>query len=167
SLINPLMMIGVYTVAFGYILRSSIDHFVFYLMTGILAWTFFINSLMMATSAIVDSGGLVKSIFFPRTILPAATVLFNFAQYALTVVVLMPLMMAWSHAPLTSALAAYPVFLLLQLLFTLGLALLVATWTVFFRDVRHFLEVVLGALMWITPIVYETTQAPARLRPIL
>jgi ABC-2 type transport system permease protein len=167
SLLNPLLMIGVYTVAFRYILRSTIEGFVFYLMIGILAWTFFVNSLMMATNAIVDSGGLVKSIFFPRAILPVATVLFNFAQYTLTVVVLMPLMMAFSHAPISPALAAYPLFLALQLLFTAGLGLMVATWTVFFRDIRHFLEVLLGAMFWVTPIVYQSAQAPARLRPIL
>ena len=61
----------------------------------------------------------------------------------------------------------YPVFLGLQLVFTIGLALLLATWTAFFRDIRHFLEIVLAALFWLTPIVYQPEQIPARLRPLL
>lgn len=167
SLLNPLLMIGVYTVAFKYILRSTIEGFVFYLMLGILAWTFFVNSLMMSTGAIVDNGGLVKSVFFPRAILPVATVLFNFAQYLLTVLVFLPVMMVVYGVPVGAPVLAYPVFLALQLLFTVGLALLLATWTAFFRDVKHFLEILLAALFWLTPIVYQSAQIPERLRPLL
>jgi ABC-2 type transport system permease protein len=167
SLFNPLLMIGVYTVAFQYILRTGIEGFVFYLMLGILAWTFFVNSLVMSTGAIVDNGGLVKSVFFPRSILPVATVLFNFAQYLLTVIVFLPVMMIAYGRPPGPAALAYPAFLALQLLFTIGLALLVATWTAFFRDVRHLLEILLAALFWLTPIVYQTSQAPEPLQRLL
>jgi ABC-type polysaccharide/polyol phosphate export permease len=167
SLLNPLLMIGVYTVAFTYVIRIQIDGFVFYLMLGILAWTFFVNALMMSTGAIVDNSGLVKSVFFPRAILPVATVLFNFAQYLLTVLVFLPVMMAIYRTPVTSAVLAYPAFLLLQLVFTIGLSLLVATWTAFFRDVKHFLEILLAALFWLTPIVYQLERVPERLRPLL
>lgn len=170
SLLNPLLMIGVYTVAFKLIMRSPIEGFVFYVMLGILAWTFFVNSLMMSTGAILDNGGLVKSIFFPRAILPVATVLFNFAQYLLTVLVFLPVMMMLFQRPLTPAVLAYPVFLALQLFFTIGLALLFATWTAFFRDVKHFLEIMLAALFWLTPIVYHPSQIDEGLRflrPIL
>src|SRR6516225_9181559 len=76
SLLNPLLMIAVYSVAFTYILKMTVEGFVFYLMLGILAWTFFVNSAIMASGAIVDNGGLVKSVFFPRAILPVASVLF-------------------------------------------------------------------------------------------
>src|SRR5687768_7571694 len=75
SLANPLLMIAVYTIAFTYILGLRRADFVFYLMLGVLAWTFFASSLMMSTGAIADNGGLVKSVFFPRAILPASGVL--------------------------------------------------------------------------------------------
>src|ERR671924_2310548 len=66
SLANPLLMIVVYTIAFNYILGMRVRGFVFYLMLGIVAWTFFANSAVMSAGAIVENGGLVKSIFFPR-----------------------------------------------------------------------------------------------------
>jgi ABC-2 type transport system permease protein len=160
-------MIGVYTFAFQYIMPTGIPGFVFYLMLGILAWTFFVNSLMMATGAIVDNAGLLKSVFFPRAILPVATVLFNFAQYLLTVLVFLPVMMAIYGVRPALPMLAYPIFLALQLLFTAGLALLLATWTAFFRDVRHFLEILLAMLFWMTPIVYRSAQVPARLHPLV
>ena len=62
-------------------------------MLGLLAWTFFVNSAAMSTGAIVDNGGLLKSVLFPRAILPIATVLFNLAQYLLTVLVFLPVML--------------------------------------------------------------------------
>ncbi len=86
SLANPILMGVVYTVAFTSILKIHNQGFVFYLMLGLLAWTFFASSVGMATGAIADNGGLVKSVWFPRAILPTATVLFNLTQYLLSVV---------------------------------------------------------------------------------
>ena len=76
-------MAAVYTIAFTqHPAASRSEGFVFYLMLGLLAWTFFASSAAMSTGSIVDNGGLVKSVRFPRAILPTATVLFNLAQYS-------------------------------------------------------------------------------------
>jgi ABC-2 type transport system permease protein len=167
SLGNPLMLIVVYTLAFKYILRIGDDRFVLLLLIGILAWTFFTNSIAMATGSIVDNASLVKSVFFPRAILPTASVLFNLAQYVLTLVVFLPLMLALFRVGPAPPMLLFPVFLLLQVAFTIGLALLVGTGTAFYRDVRHFVEVALLLLFWMTPIVYRMDQVPDRLRPIV
>jgi ABC-2 type transport system permease protein len=167
SLINPLLMIVVYSIAFTFILRVRSRGFVFYLMLGQLSWTFFASSASMSTGAIVDNAGLLKSVLFPRAILPIGTVLFNFAQYLLTVAVFLPAMMIWYQVPLSAPMILFPVFLALQVVFTIGIALILATWTAYFRDVRHLLEVALAILFWTTPIVYELRQVPERLRLLL
>jgi lipopolysaccharide transport system permease protein len=164
SLANPLLMIVVYTVAFTYILRVRSEGFIFYLMLGLLAWTFFANSAAMSTGAIIDNAGLLKSVFFPRAILPIATVLFNLAQYGLTMAVFLPIMIVWYRVPLTEPMLLFPVFVALQALFTIGVAMILATATAFFRDVRHLVEVALAVLFWTTPIVYQLDQIPDRLR---
>ncbi len=164
SLATPLLMIGVYTVAFTYILRQRVPGFVFYVMLGILAWTFFVNSATMATGAIVENAGLVKSVFFPRAILPVATVLFNLTQYLLTLLVFLPLMLLLYRVPLGPQMLLFPIFLGLQVLFTIGVALILSTGTAYFRDIRHFLEVALAALFWLTPIVYQSDQLSPRAR---
>jgi ABC-type polysaccharide/polyol phosphate export permease len=167
SLVNPLVMIAVYSFAFKYIIRVPTQGFVFLVMLGILAWTFFSNAAMMSTGAIADNGPLLKSVFFPRAILPIATVLFNFSQYLLMVVVFLPLMLiAFRIAP-AAPMVAYPIFLVLQVVMTIGLALILSTGTAFFRDVRHLLEVALAVMFWTTPIVYELEQVPERFRPIV
>jgi ABC-type polysaccharide/polyol phosphate export permease len=167
SLANPLLMIVVYTVAFTYILRVRSEGFVFYLMLGLFSWTFFASSASMSTGSIVDNAGLLKSVFFPRAILPIATVLFNLAQYVLTMSVFLPIMLAWYRVPLAAPMAVFPAVVALQALFTIGVAMMVATATAFFRDVRHLLEVALAVLFWTTPILYQLDTIPDRWRLIV
>src|SRR5688572_5069489 len=167
SLANPLLMMVVYTIAFTYILRIHSEGFVFSLMLGLLSWTFFANSAGLSTGAIVDNAGLLKSVLFPRAILPIGTVLFNLAQYLLTISVFLPAMMLWYRVPPSDAILLFPLFLLLQVVFTIGVALTLATATAFFRDVRHLLEVALAVLFWTTPIVYELGQVPERLQKLI
>jgi ABC-2 type transport system permease protein len=167
SLGNPMMLIAVYTLAFKYILRVGGDRFVLLLLLGVLAWTLFANSMMMAAGSIVDNAALVKSVFFPRAILPTASVLFNLAQYLLTQIVFLPAMLAVFHVRPAPPMLLYPVFLLLQVVFTVGVAMLVGAGTAFYRDVRHFVEVALMLLFWLTPILYRLDRVPARLRLVV
>jgi ABC-type polysaccharide/polyol phosphate export permease len=167
SLINPLLMIVVYTIAFTFILRIRTAGFVFYLMLGQLSWALFASSAAMSTGAIVDNSGLLKSVLFPRAILPIATVLFNLAQYLLTLAVFLPVMLIWFQVPLAAPMLLFPVFLLLQVVFTVGVAFILSTATAFFRDTRHLLEVALAVLFWTTPIVYELHQVPERIQLLI
>ena len=167
SLANPLVMCVVYVVAFTKILRAGAEGYVFYVMLGLQAWTFFSSSAAMSTGAIVDNAGLVKSVSFPRAILPTATVLFNLAQYILTVLVFLPLLLLYYRVPLAAPMLLFPVFVGLQSLFTIGVALILATSTAFFRDVRHLVEVALAVLFWTTPIVYQVAGVSPRLRSLI
>jgi homopolymeric O-antigen transport system permease protein len=167
SLTNPLLMIAVYTFAFTYIMQIRSVRFVFYLMLGQLSWSFFASSASMSTGSIVDNGGLLKSVLFPRAILPIGTVLFNLAQFLLTLAVFLPAMMLWYRVPLSATMLVFPVFLMLQVVFTIGVALALSTWTAFFRDVRHLLEVALAMLFWLTPIIYELSSVPERFRLLI
>lgn len=168
SLVNPLIMITVYTVVFTFILRVRSEGFAFFILIGILAWTSFAQAVTMSSGAIIDNAALIKSLNFPRAILPTSAVLFNLAQYLLTVVVFLPMMLVIYRAPPTPYMLLFPIFLALQVTFTIGLAFLLSTATAFFRDVRHLIEVALLVLFWTTPIVYELRQVPETLRlPIM
>jgi lipopolysaccharide transport system permease protein len=167
SLVNPLLMIIVYTVAFTVILGIRNEMFVFYLMLGQLSWTFFAGAATMATGSIVDNGGLMRTVLFPRAILPIGTVLFNLAQYLLTLSVFLPAMLVWYRIPPAPVMLLFPLVLVLHLIFTIGIALILSTLTVFFRDVRHLVDVALAVLFWATPIIYDITQVPERLRLLI
>jgi ABC-2 type transport system permease protein len=168
SLVNPLVMIVVYTVAFTYIMRTRTEGFAFFVLIGTLAWTFFSSSTTMSASSIVDNGRLIKSLHFPRAVLPTATVIFNLAQYILTTVVFLPFMLSVYQVPLEPRMLLFPLFLALQVVFTIGLALMLSTATAFFRDVRHLIDVAMLALFWTTPILYSIETVPESIRlPVL
>lgn len=167
SLATPLLMTGVYTFAFTVVLRVRMEGFVFYLLTGLLAWNFFSNTANMATESIVGAGGLMKSVKLQSVILPVAVVAFNLAQYLLTVAVFLPLMMVVYRVAPSPLLLLFPVFLCLQVLFTVGVALALAAGTVFLRDIKHLLEIALSALFWLTPIIYSLDQIPENARSLI
>jgi ABC-2 type transport system permease protein len=164
SLVNPIALTTVYTLAFNYILRIGQPGFPFFVLLGVLAWSFFANATTMSTVAIIDGASLIKAVRFPRAILPIATVLFNLAQYLLSVVVLLPAMFLLYRVPPSGPMLLFPVILGLQVTFTVGLALILSVATASFRDVRHFVEIALWALFWTTPIVYPLTQVPESTR---
>jgi ABC-type polysaccharide/polyol phosphate export permease len=76
-------------------------------------------------------------------------------------------MLVWYRVPLVEPMLLFPVVLVLHVAFTIGIALILATATVFFRDVRHLVEVALAVLFWTTPIVYELGRVPERLRLLI
>ena len=167
SLANPLVMTATYTVAFTYIFQIRGEGFIFVLLIGILAWMFFAGSTSMATGAIVDSGSLVKSIYFPRIILPCSTVAFNLVQYALALAVLLPVMYPFYHLAPRWPVLLLPVIMALLAAFTLGVSLMIASITAVFRDVRHLLDIALQVLFWATPILYSPSSFPPQFGALL
>lgn len=155
SLLNPLAMVAAYTLATRFVLRDGPANYPFFVLVGVAAWTFFNNSANMATSAMIDSAALIRSVRFPRAILPVATVLFNLSQLLLTLAVFVPVLMVIYDRPPAWPLLGVPLMLALQAAFTIGVALMLSVATVHFRDVRHLTEVSLRLLFWTTPVLYS------------
>jgi ABC-2 type transport system permease protein len=167
SLLNPLVMMTVYLIAFRYIMQIRTSGFVFLLLLGILAWTFFASSASMGAGSIVDNGGLLKTVHFPRAVLPISSVLFNLAQYLLTILVFLPFMLLIYRMPPRPVLLLFPLFVLLQLLMTTGIAFALAAGVAFLRDLRHLLEIALMVMFWTTPIIYEYQTIPPAWRTLV
>jgi homopolymeric O-antigen transport system permease protein len=167
SLANPLLVISVYSFVFGHLIRTGVERFPYFLMIGILAWNFFAQSLMMSTGSILDNGSLIRKVALPMEVFPVATVLFNLVQYFLALVVLFPIaFIFFGVLPSWSWLAFLPI-LVLHVLFTLGACFVVSTATVFYRDVRHFTEILLMLTFWLTPIVYDIRSITPSLQSVI
>ena len=163
SLLHPLVMLVVYTIAFRYIIRIPIDNFPVFLLSGLLPWTFTSSALSAATGTIADNGSLVRKVAFPRAVLPLGAVASQFAQFALTYGTVLVVFAIVGAARSPAAVVVIPVALL-QLAFTAGLGLLLATAYVYFRDTRHLFDVFLQVWFWLTPIVYSLTLVPSQYR---
>lgn len=165
SLLNPLIMLIVYTVAFKYIIRIRVENFPLFFLCGFLPWIFLSLSLSMAVSSIKDNANLVKKVYFPREILPLSIVLSNLVQFLLTFVILIPALLLFK-IKLGFPLLFLPLIILFQLAFTLGLAFILAALNVFFSDVRHLLEIFLQIWFWLTPIIYPVSFVPERFQSL-
>jgi ABC-type polysaccharide/polyol phosphate export permease len=166
SLAHPLVVAAVYTLAFKYILRVPVENFALYLLSGMLPWTAFTASLAQSTSSIVDNVGLVRKVAFPRMVLPLAAIGSHFTQFAFMYTALLAAALVVGPGPRASLLAV-PAVAALQLAFTAGLGLVLATLHVHFRDTRHLLDVAVQVWFWVTPIVYTVSLIPERFRPLV
>jgi ABC-2 type transport system permease protein len=162
SLLNPLLYLVVFYVAFDLILGAGIPRFEIFLLSGLLVWNLFSAGLGGATGSIVANSGLVNKVSFPREILPLASVggaLVHFFLQGLVLTVVLALSrwsIAWSYLLLV------PVALVVLLLLTASLGILLSAVNVYLRDTQHFLELGLLAWFWMTPIVYGFMTLGAR-----
>jgi ABC-2 type transport system permease protein len=154
SLLNPLLYLVVFYIAFEKILRAGIPSFPIWLLSGLLVWNLFSTGLAAATTSVVANAGLVKKVSFPREILPLANVgsmLVHFFLQSLVLFVVLAAVrwhVAWAYIPLL------PLALIALLLITGALGILLSAVNVYLRDTQHFLELALLAWFWVTPIVY-------------
>jgi ABC-2 type transport system permease protein len=154
SLLNPLLYLVVFYIAFVKILGSGVPAFPIYLLSGLLVWNLFSMGLSGACTSVVANSGLVKKVSFPREILPLAAIgsmLVHFFLQSLVLFAVLALIrwdVAWAYVPLL------PVALLALLLLTGALGILLSATNVYLRDTQHFLELALLAWFWVTPIVY-------------
>ena len=160
SLLNPLLLLIVYTVAFKVVLQVQTENYPYFLLAGLLPWTFFSSALVASTQAITGNANLIRKVRFPLETLPIATVLFAFSQLLLGLAVFLPALAILSAVRLHWTALLFVPLLLLHVLFTLGLAFALSAGTVFFRDVAHLTEVAVVLLFWLTPIIYPASIAP-------
>ena len=154
SFMTPMIMLAVFSLVFALLAKGSDLHwFAVYLMCGLLPWLFFVNSLMQSVGSVITNAALVKKVYFPREILPIAAVganIFHFVMQMLVFFIFL-LIIQWHFS---IYLLLFPLVLLLEIVFTLGMSLFVSAANVYLRDVQHFVEVATMAWFWLTPIVY-------------
>ena len=157
SLANPILLLAVYSFVFQFVFKSPVPVFGFFLMSGLLIWSFFTMGVMGASTSILANAGLVKKVPFPHTALPLASIGFAAAQVALQFVVFLAALFLFGFAPLRKEVLLLVPALIVVLTLTVGLGLFVAATTVRLRDTQHILEVLMFAWMWLTPIIYPAS----------
>jgi len=150
SLLGPLFLILVYML-FLCVIRFEIDLPV--LVTGIIVWQFLATCLGDSLYAIVGNATLVTKASFPRLVLPLAMALSNLVNFLLSAMVLL-LYLVLARVDFGAA-YLLPVVVLSQLALCLGVALIVSTANVFFRDTEHIMSVLTLAWFFLTPIIYS------------
>ncbi|MDQ3419210.1 MAG: ABC transporter permease [Acidobacteriota bacterium] len=158
SFINPLMLLLVYSFVFSYVMPASKDErvapFALFMFCGILPWTWFSSSLIESSGVLISGGNLIKKVLFPAEILPIVTVLSNMVHFFFGLVVLAGFLVYYQRPLSLTELAIFPLAVAIQLVLTLGFALLLSALTVHFRDLRDILSNLLTFWFFATPIIY-------------
>jgi ABC-type polysaccharide/polyol phosphate export permease len=156
SFINPLLLLLTYGLVFTYMLpvprSAALEPYFLFLFCGILPWTWFSASLLESSTVLITGGNLIKKVLFPAEVLPVVTVLANLIHFLFGLPILLAFLV-WKGRLGWSALLL-PLPLLIQLVFTLGLALFVSALTVHFRDIQNILSHLLHLWFFATPVLY-------------
>ena len=161
SLLNPALVVTVYTLVFGVALKNGIPKFAIFLMAGLIFWNFFSSSVSGGCSAVVGNGHLVKKVSFSREILALAAMGTSAMLWFFQVVIFAGALVLFHLVPATPYVYLLPIALLALVTFSAALAIFFSAVNVYFRDVQHLLEVALFAWFFGNPIVYPwSTVAP-------
>lgn len=160
TMLNPLGMMIVMSIVFSR-LFSTIQSYPAYVLSGLIAWTFFSQSTNAAMSGIVWGGGLMQRIYVPRTSFAISAVLTALVNLSLSVIPLL-LVMLVMKVPISLSILFLPVSMLILAVFSLGIGLILSTMAVYFPDVAEMYQIVLIAWMYLTPIIYPEQIIPER-----
>jgi ABC-2 type transport system permease protein len=157
SLANPLLYLAVFSLVFGFFLKSNVPWFAVLFMSGFLIWSFFNSATLDATGAVVGNANLVRKVRFPRVVLPLASVGFAGVHLALQLLVFFLFLIPAYPDAFGPQLWLLVPALAVTVTFTTAMSLLASSLNVRYRDVQHLLEIALLAWFWLTPIVYPVT----------
>jgi lipopolysaccharide transport system permease protein len=168
SFINPLLLLLIYNFVFTTVLPgirpADLEPYALFMFCGILPWTWFSSSLLESSSTLLSGGNLIKKVLFPAEVLPIVTVLANMAHFFLGLPILVTFLVYYRRPLDPVELLWFPVIVLVQLVLTIGLALLLSALTVHFRDLKDLLGNLLTLWFFATPIIYPISQAPDYMR---
>ena len=164
TLLNPLGMMLVLTLAFSQILRfDTVYGYAAFVLSGLVAWNFISQSTTAAMVNLVWGGGLLSRIYIPRASFALAAIGTGLVNILLALVPLLFVNLITS-VPITPAFLFVPVPLLLLACFSLGIGLLISTMAVYFPDVAEMYQIVLSAWFYLTPIIYPLEALPEELQ---
>ncbi len=174
SVINPLILLVVYTFVFGIILKAKYEargmqsgtwDFAFYIFCGLLPWYAFQESIVRSTTCIIDNSHLIKQVRFPAKILPAYLTLSSITNQLIGTAIFIVVLLFAGYASITW-IAFLPVLVLEMILFV-GLGLLLSTLNVYLRDIAPLVGISTMILMWAAPMLYPIYMVPDLFLPII
>ncbi|MEX2395043.1 MAG: ABC transporter permease [Actinomycetota bacterium] len=154
SMLNPALYLVIFWIVFTKFLGGNIPEFPIYLLSGLLAFNLWSSSLGGTVASLIGNSNLVTKVYFPREILPLASIGASLMHFFFQFVVLLLALIVFRHPVGIEALYLIPLALIVEIVLLVGVGLIVSVLNVYFRDVQHLLELILLAWFWMTPIVY-------------
>jgi lipopolysaccharide transport system permease protein len=166
ALIRPFLTMLVFTVIFGRIANlPTVGNAPYALMVfaGILPWTFFSSGLSEASNSLINNERLISKVYFPRVIIPIATIVVAFVDFLVSFCILLVLM-GWYRFSPDWRIFALPIFILMTFLASVGPALWIASLNVKYRDFRYVIPFIVQFGLYVSPVGFSSNVIPDRWR---
>lgn len=161
SFINPLATVLIFSLVFSFFLKvkpdpgspSGLEVFALFLLCALLPWNYLSNGMTGGMSALVANANLIKKVYFPREVLVVASLISWLVSMLIEMGVLAVILLLFGNMVLPW-IPAVLLLIVIQSTFILGLGLILGVLNVYFRDVQHFIGIILQIWFYATPIVY-------------
>lgn len=165
AILQPFMTMVVFSIFFGELAKVPSDGvpYPIFSFTALLPWGLFSKALSDASRSLVQSSHMITKVYFPRLILPLASILAGVVDFALALIVLLGMMIYYGIVP-TPAVWYLPLFLLLALITALGVGLWLSALNVMYRDIGYVLPFLTQFWLFMTPIAYPASMVPEKWR---
>lgn len=165
AVLQPLLTMLVFSVFFGRLAKIPSDGVPYpvFAYTALLPWQLFAYSLTESANSLVGNQNLIKKVYFPRLVVPLASVLAGLLDFAIAFVVLLGLLFYYGIVP-TARVAVLPLFLFLAVLTALAVGLWLSALNVEYRDVRYTIPFLTQFWLFVTPVAYPSSLVPEQWR---
>lgn len=165
----PLITMVVFTTFFGNVpgLHPTTIPYPIFVYIGLVFWNFFSQAISAASGSLVSSQEMIKKIYFPKILLPAAAIFVSFIDFLIAWIILIGMMFYYHYTPNVLAIIVIPLLILVTYVAALGLGLLLAAINVKYRDVRYVLPFFIQTLLFVTPVIYPIDIATSQYRWLL
>jgi len=165
AVIQPLTTMLVFTLLFGKLAKIPSDGvpYPLFVFSGLLAWNFFQSAVAAGGVSLLSAGGMISKVYFPRLIVPLASIGVSIIDFFVAVLILFCLMVIYAFPP-TWQMLLLPVFFLGLAITSLGLSTWLSAVTVSYRDFRFVIPFVLQIWMYVTPVIYPVSFIPEKWR---
>ncbi|AKF24137.1 phosphate ABC transporter permease [Sulfurovum lithotrophicum] len=163
AVLRPLLTMMIFVVVFGKIakLPSEGVPYSIFVFAAMLPWTFFATAFSDASNSLIGNSNLISKVYFPRLIIPAASVIVAGVDFLISFVILIALMLWYQYLP-GWQIVTLPLFLLLAFFAALGAGLYVAALNVKYRDFRFVIPFIVQLGLYISPVGFSTTIVPEK-----
>jgi lipopolysaccharide transport system permease protein len=167
SIAHPLAFALVFFMAFKVVMRIQMEGYAVFLIAGLFPWQWLSNSVNASPMVFLVNTSLIKKVYFPRNILPLATVLQDTIHFLLSIPVIVFFLFIYHRSPSLSWIYGIPVLLFIQLLMTYGLSLMISSINLFIRDLERLTIIGMTLLFYLTPVIYPETMIPAQYKTLV
>lgn len=154
SFINPLLQVLVYAIVFPYMLRSTGDDYIIYLVTGIIPWTFFQTVVNECVTCIKTNAGIIKKVYFPREILPLSAAISGVINFFISCIIILVFCLIW-NVGFSYHLLFVPLLAVIEAMIALGVGMALGAMAAYVQDLEYIVNFVLMMAFYASPIVYQ------------